>query len=186
MDIIEVMLCENNRHGNKTGQVGAIEFYFEDESFLSLETNDLAPQPCITNDRIIEMYGVRVKFSHFAEMVGNILWNQYTVPVNYALGFINMLAISGYWNVSEGYTDVYDKFRKKELITGGDINESLVDNEPVAINTDNQLELPFFDYAKVIKHISVAPGAGPEVFDAVDDLVLTAYNILKNPNNDDR
>lgn len=142
MNII-VSISENNNQGNAQGFASHIDFSLPDgETFLRLEClfwND--PPKCFTNNRIIEMYDVRIKHCGRKEWAGNMLWNAYHVPCNYALGLINLLLRSREWQWSEGWEQLSDRISSGQMITGRDLDLE-EDIQPTVVNP-NQFEIPF-------------------------------------------
>jgi hypothetical protein len=140
MTYISVMLAENNGMGDPSGSVNMIDFSMPNgETFLRLETYDLCGRNIWTNDRLIVMYGVRIKHSGCETWCGNMHWNCYKVPDYYAIGFINMLRRSKDWQWSEGWTSLTSKWDLNQDVTGHDID--LEENiEGIVVNPD-QLEL---------------------------------------------
>ncbi len=120
------MLCQNNDRGIAIPKVSQINFVDpEDYSFLELETVDGEGVGCwlyaqADLSRGIQMYGSRFAYSESRRWVGNILWNSYTMPVEYAIGFMNALARSKDWSPITGHSEIFDKFRERLEITGFD------------------------------------------------------------------
>lgn len=137
---IDIMLCQNDDQGN-TGKVFMIDFQIDMETCLRLETVDLLGRDCFCNDRIIEIYGVRVKHSGCAEWVGNIHWNCYTVPADYAIGFMNLLLRSRDWSANEGWGVLFEKWHKGEEISGRDLDLT-EDVKGIVVNPE---QIPLFD-----------------------------------------
>lgn len=145
MGYIDVCICQNDEMG-RLDKAMMMDFSspVDGETFLRIETVDLQPRECLCNDRIIEMYGVRIKHSGCSEWVGNIHWNLYKVPDYYAIGFINMLMRSRDWSCIEAWTEIFEKWAKHEPITGRDL-ELDEDVEGIVVNPD---QLKIFNQAR--------------------------------------
>lgn len=135
MSYIQVHICQNDEMG-RLDKAFMIDFSLPDgETFLRLETNDMQGRECLCNDRIIEMYGVRIKHSGCHEWVGNIHWNLYKVPDYYAIGLINLLMLTREWSWIEGWSDLMTKWDTGEPIRGKDL-ELDEDVEGQVVNPD--------------------------------------------------
>lgn len=136
---IHVNICQNDDMG-RLDKALMMDFSLPNgETFLRIETIDLEPRECLCNDRIIEMYGVRVKHSGCTEWAGNIYWNLYHVPDYYAIGFINMLMRTREWSCIEGWSEIFEKWEKGEPVSGRDL-ELDEDIQGTVVNPD-QLEI---------------------------------------------
>lgn len=131
---IMIDLCQNYENGWPSGKVSQITFSKNLETIAHLESNDIAGEPCLTNDRIIEMYGARIKHNGRTLHTGNIFWNAYCVPLAYALGLINLLADRAEWTVFEAWGSVFYKFQNHEEITGSDFDCDDIKGEVIILN----------------------------------------------------
>lgn len=137
---IQVMLCQNDSTGNLTNEVHMIDILLGGEIVSHFETIDLMPRKCVRlADRILEFDNGVVKFSTVSEMVGNVHWNIYEMPAEYALGLIQLLQLSKQWSCTEAWTPIFGKFKDGKTITGVDLE--LGDIEPIVID---KLQLPLF------------------------------------------
>lgn len=144
---ITISICENNNQGRRSGKAHHISIdSYSGESCLNLDAKDLfGGVRCFTDSgRIVEIHDNRFKFTHFTDWVGNISWNAYHFPPDYALGLINLLLRSRQWDISEGWAELIQKYERGELITGLDL-ELDDDYQPLTLNP-NQFEIPFFNH----------------------------------------
>lgn len=137
---IQVMIAENNEEGTRIGETTNIEFYLFGDLFLALEAK-FQFEKIMTNDRIIEVHDGVVKHSGMTAWAGNIMWNKYEVPYDYALGLIHILQVSKKWGVAEANTNIFDKWDRGETITGNDL-ELDHDFQPNVVDLA-QSEIPF-------------------------------------------
>lgn len=118
---IDISLAENDDQGRCSRKVGAIEFSFDGEVFARLEPTHDIEEVVNTSDHRIEMYGYFTKVEGRHAWAGSMIWNSYATPVNYALGFINMLRLSKRWALTEGYIEIAKKWENRGVMTFQDI-----------------------------------------------------------------
>jgi hypothetical protein len=82
----------------------------------------MAGEKIFSNFRIVDIAGGTVKHHMVHHMVGNVFWNCYTMPANYALGMVRLLQLSKKWQSSEGWSVIFDKFCSGDEITGKDFD----------------------------------------------------------------
>lgn len=143
---ITISICENSCHGRRSGKAHHITVdSYSGEPCLNLDARDLfGGIKCFTDSlRVLEIHDNRFKFTDYTDWVGNMSWNSYYFPPDYALGLINTLLRSKQWDISEGWTDLIEKYERGELITGLDL-ELDEDYQPMALNP-NQYDIPFFN-----------------------------------------
>jgi hypothetical protein len=138
---ISVDIANNDDCGNITNTVYAISFEVLNEVVLRFESSSLEGVEMFINDRIIQYKGCRVKFSHFSMWAGSMAWNRYTMPIDYGLGFLNLVSRTKDFQIFEGWSDIIDKIERLELITGKDLDLQ-EDFQPIVLNP-NQLEIPY-------------------------------------------
>lgn len=137
---ISVDVAENDEQGHPCGRATNITFSLGKELFISLETH-LEGESFQANDRIIMIYQNRVKHMGMASWAGNMMWNQYDMPVDYGLGLLMLLQRSKQWQVHDGWTTIYDRWNSGELVTGADLDLD-EDIQPLVV-IPNQLGIPF-------------------------------------------
>lgn len=139
--VVEILLCENNIHGHKTGKCHAIEFYADGESVLHLLHQNWMGAEIEAKEHHIIYYGIAIPHKGFTNWVGNMCWNKYDVPVEYALGFLQQLHKSKDWTVQEGLSAFIDKWNSfSPQFTAADLLIENYECEPAVLDP-NQLEL---------------------------------------------
>lgn len=138
---MNVMICENDNQGRKSGKVYQVGFYAPDgEQMLLVEPLNMEGEPInITVEWRIKICDRIFKCNPTQWWAGNMLWNEYEVPDNYALGLINTLRDSKKWTVNEAWTEIYEAWQKPNELAG-ELFE-LTDIRPYWIN-EQQTELP--------------------------------------------
>lgn len=128
MTYILVNICENNVNGNRSGRCHKISFCFETEEFLCAECRFLEGVPIYTFNSQrpghIQIYDHFVKYESVTNWAGNMMWNQYSVPVPAALGFINLLQRQRDFCVLSAYSDIARSWNCDQEITAADLGFS--------------------------------------------------------------
>jgi hypothetical protein len=131
------MLCENDDNYNLTNNLEEIEIMAEGDILLSLIPIYDGPENHNSNKYQIKIYDKVFKVDRTGEFVGNIYWNSYRISMPYLLGLINHLMNSGKWQVEQGWSVLFDKFKKKEVITSKDFGYA-EDIKPTMIDVSDK------------------------------------------------
>lgn len=119
MKNILINICENNNAGNRSGYCTKIEFINEDglneydlDAYLRLDAKTMfdGGEPINTEGHNIVMYDHIIKCTSCAEWYGNRMWNTYTVPANYALGFLNLLKRKKRFDMESALENIFQKW----------------------------------------------------------------------------
>lgn len=122
MKRITVGLSENDMNGIPSERVFQIDFTFGGEFLLRLEC-DANEQEHVKTHELggIEMYGQKIDTSSRREWAGNMMWNEYEISRPEAARFIHVLKVSGMWSVTEGVSELFEKWERNEVITSEDL-----------------------------------------------------------------
>ncbi len=119
-------VCHNDGQGADAGRVSYINVLHPlfGETCLELEHDSAFAEhpgtPFGAGWRLLTLHGYSFRFSHRAEWVGSMLWNEYSMPATYAVGLLNVLQATGEWTPLNGYEELMDAWGKTNQFTPRD------------------------------------------------------------------
>lgn len=141
MSNTRILLCQNDAQGRITDRCVQITFDINSEIALHLFSVDLLGGTLLqVNNTRITYRGMHIPYTDSKEWVGNIFWNMYCLPEKYFLGFANLVMNSGEWNIEQGWSGIWDKWKNKEPLTWLDFEL----DEPVEPSVINPAQLKLF------------------------------------------
>lgn len=122
---IRLMICENNEQGDPSGKVCQIDVEDprHEEVCLSVEHEAFFQGGTPFGEwahRRISLHGYVFTYNHRQTWVGNMMWNEYALPIAHAVGLLNVLRRSGEWEPRSGLTDLLARWDQGEDMTCAD------------------------------------------------------------------